>query len=126
MPSYSISRERRHVPFSRRPILPAAQNVHDEAEAALAGLDFPTSQVAHSLSALVSVRLLSRYVPAGQLAQGFAVAVTSSAPSYLVPAWQTLQRVRPLTSAKVQLGQGLHCVLLWQGIRKCVQYNYVS
>ena len=80
---HSISRERRHVPFSRRPTLPAAQDMHDEADA---GLDFPTSQVAHSLSALVSVRLLSRYVPAGQLAQGFAVAVTSSAPSYLVPA----------------------------------------
>ena len=30
-----------------------------------------------------------------------------------VPAWQTLQRVRPLASAKVRFGQGLHCVLLW-------------
>ena len=94
---------------STRPFLPAAQDVHDEADGAL---DFPTSQVAHSLSALLSVRLWSRYVPAGQPVQGLAVGVTSSVvPSYLLPAWQTLHRVRPLSSANVRLGHDLHCVL---------------
>ena len=78
-------------------------------------LDVPSPHLAHSLSASVSLRLWSRYVPAGQLAQGLDVAETSSAPSYLVPAWHNLHRVRPLVSAKVRFGQGLHCVLRERG-----------
>ena len=91
-----------------RPTFPGAQNVHVDADTEL---DFPSPHLAHSLSASVSLRLWSRYVPAGQLAQGMDVAETSSAPSYLRPTWQTLHRTSPLVSAKVRFGQGSHCVL---------------
>ena len=101
-----------------RPTFPGAQNVHVDADAVL---DVPSPHLAHSLSVSVSLRLWSRYVPAGQLAQGMDVAETSSVPSYFLPAWQTLHSARPLVSAKVRFGQGLHCVLFGGGSERVVR-----
>ena len=58
-----------------RPILPGTQSVHVKDEAAL---DFPAAQVMHSLSLSLAVRLLSRYVPAGQLVQGSTVGLIAA------------------------------------------------
>ena len=58
---------------TRSPTFPAAQSVQVEEDVApMAGLDFPRPHFAHSLSASVSFRVWLRYVPAGQLAHGFA------------------------------------------------------
>ena len=66
----------------------------------------------HVLSDSNSVRLLSRNVPAGQLAHGLAVADTSSAAaSNVFPAGQTLHNLRPVASANVRFGHCLHWVL---------------
>ena len=80
-----------------------------------AALDVPSPHLAHSLSASVSLRLWSRYVPAGQLTHGLSVGETSSLASKRDPGGHTLQRSRPLTSANVRLGQGLQCVLWEKG-----------
>ena len=51
------SHAQRDIPFSRRPTLPAPQDVHDEADEADAVLDLPTGQGLHCV--LLWYRLVS-------------------------------------------------------------------
>ena len=71
----------------------------------VAALNLPKPHFVHSLSASVSDRLWSRYVPAAQPAQRLVVApVAASCTSYLVPGGQLSHRALPLVPATLRVG----------------------